>query len=187
VRNRLTALTEADPWLGIKTLADVGTKFDIKAEVLRNGVLVGSGQLNSTAFGSNSATFSTSKAIQKVITLAGIGLPVNLISGDTLSLRLSVRIAATGTTHTNATATLWFNIPTTTATPEGNSHLHGKINNGPEFAYYLAGLAANPTTFALKASNAGVGPTQSIDVFVDKNVGGNPFKEFGTWTMVIAP
>jgi hypothetical protein len=35
--------------------------------------------------------------------------------------------------------------------------------------------------FVLDGS-AGSGPKKTIDVFVDKAVGGNPFKPFGTWT-----
>jgi hypothetical protein len=39
------------------------------------------------------------------------------------------------------------------------------------------------TGFALSLA-VGTGPRATIDVFVDRAVGGNPFKPFGTWTMV---
>ncbi len=35
--------------------------------------------------------------------------------------------------------------------------------------------------FTLGAA-AGPGPKKTIDVFVDRLVGGNPFKPFGTWS-----
>src|SRR5207253_7658528 len=125
------------------------------------------GSLHTVGLGHYSATFNPLKAVMKTIGLTAAGLPLDLATGDTLTLRLWVRIAATGTTHTNATASLWFNIPSATAE---NSHFHGTINNGPEFAYFLTGSASDPATFVVKKDNVGVGPTQSIDVFVDKNV-----------------
>jgi hypothetical protein len=88
---------------------------------------------------------------------------------------VSIRIAASGSTHSKSNATLWFNIPPAT---EDNGHLHAKVG-GADVKYFLI------APFALQKNNAGNGPVQSVDVYVDKNVGGNPFVTFGTWTLTI--
>ncbi len=51
--------------------------------------------------------------------------------------------------------------------------------DGSSLKYYLV------APFALKKNDPGSGPAQSVDVYVDKNIGGNPFKAFGTWTIVM--
>jgi hypothetical protein len=42
---QLTELAPAQVRLGLKNSDDIGTRFDILAEVLKNGTVVGSGQL----------------------------------------------------------------------------------------------------------------------------------------------
>lgn len=168
----LTGVRSADIVMGLKSAPDQGTKFDLKAEVLSNGtVVVASGQVNGVSLGTAGASFDKHRAILSVIKLLAPSLPANL---GTLSLRVSVRIAAVGFTHTAGTATLWFNIPATTGS---NSRLRATVN-GATAQYYLA------DSFLLKKNDPSVsGPIQSIDVFVDRNVGGNPFKPFGTWSI----
>jgi 6-phosphogluconolactonase/glucosamine-6-phosphate isomerase/deaminase len=56
-----------------------------------------------------------------------------------------------------------------------NSRLATTIN-GVNSTYYLH------NGFVL-ATTAGSGPKQTIDVLVNRNQGGNPFKPFGTWSI----
>ena len=137
---KLTAAGPADSWVGVKSSADVGTRFDLKAEVLKNGVVVAKGQLDCVSLGSSSAAFDKYKALMADINLTALSLPASLVSGDTVSLRVSVRIAQSGYTRTKGTATLWFNIPASTAE---NSHLHAKIG-GSAIKYNLVGSSSNP-------------------------------------------
>ena len=51
----------------------------------------------------------------------------------------------------------------------------GATVGGVPSQYYLLNSSA-------LGSSAGLGPRQTIDVLVDKAVGGNPFKPFGTWS-----
>jgi hypothetical protein len=156
----LTALGPAKVWIGLKNSDDVGTKFDLLAEVLKNGTVVGSGQVNSVPGGSS----GFNNAVLDTINLALPGsVPIN--SGDTLSFRLSVRIASTG--HRSGTARLWFN------DTAANSRFSATVA-GVTDSYFLR----NGSTLA---TTAGAGPKNTIDVFVDRAVGGNPFKPFGTW------
>jgi hypothetical protein len=158
--NLLTALGPAQLWIGLKNSDDVGTKFDLLAEVLKNGTVIGSGQVNGVAGGSSG--FNNAKL--DAINLAMPGA-VAINSGDTLSLRLSVRIATTG--HRSGTARLWYN------DAAANSRFSATIA-GTTNSYFLRSGSTLTTT-------AGTGPKSTIDVFVDRAVGGNPFKPFGTW------
>jgi hypothetical protein len=160
---QLTALGPASVWLGLKNSDDVGTKFDLLAEVGKNGVLIGSGQLNGVPGGSS----GFNNAVLRTINLA-LPSPVNVSAGDTLSIKLSVRIAVGVTGHRSGTARLWFN------DAAANSRFGATIDGTPNDYFLLNGFAFGTAT--------GPGPKKTIDVFVDRAVGGNPFKPFGTWS-----
>ena len=166
------SLCSANVWLGLKNSDDVGTKFDLLAEVSSNGVLVGSGQLAGVPGGSS----GFNNAVLRTIALS-LSQPSLLASGDVLSLRLSVRIAQDVPGHRSGTARLWFN------DTAANSSV-GATRGGTPAHYYLVGNTT-PATFALNENTAGSGPMRSVDVFVDRAVGGNPFKPFGTWSIVL--
>jgi hypothetical protein len=167
----LTALAPANVWLGLKNSDDVGTRFDLQAEVLLNGVVVGSGQTVNVPGGSS----GFNNAVKRSIALSLIDA-VAVSPGDRLSLRLSVRIAQGVPGHRSGTARLWFN---DAAAKSG----FGATVRGIAASVYLVGASA-PSTFALNTA-VGAGPKRSVDVFVDRAAAGNPFKPFGTWSMVV--
>ncbi len=170
VNTKLTVLGPANVWLGLKNSDDVGTNFDVLAEVLRNGIVVGEGQLDGVSGGSG----GFNNAILRIISLV-LPSATNLGSGDTLGLRLSVRIAVGVSGHRSGTARLWFN--DAAANSRFNATIGGVTSN-----YYL--VRATASTLDL-ASSPGLGPKKTVDVFVDRAVGGNPFKPLGTWTLVL--
>ena len=152
-------------WVGLKNSDDVGTKFDLLAEVLKNGSVVGSGQINGEAGGSS----GFNNAIQDVISQTLSGSP-NFCGGATLSIRLSVRVAA-NSGHVSGTARLWYN------DGQANSRFTATINGVPT-TYYLRNVSNNLVLAT------GTGPTKfTIDVLVNRNQNGNPFKPFGTWNI----
>jgi hypothetical protein len=172
----LTDTGPADMWVGVKTSADVGAKFDFKAEVFKNGTLIGSGQLNGVTISQYSSTFNSSKAVLKAIGLSTSNLPTSLVAGDTLTLKVSVRIAATST-HASATARLWSNVATG---GEGNSHVH-TTQNGSTVRYYLI------PGFLMTTSSAVSGSAVATDVTVTrtvKDIAGD-WSAFGTWAITI--
>ena len=93
------SLCSANAWLGLKNSDDVGTMFDLLAEVSSNGVLLGSGQLAGVPGGSS----GFNNAVLRTIALS-LSQPSTLPSGDVLSLRLSVRIAQDVPGHQSGTA-----------------------------------------------------------------------------------
>ena len=158
----LTAIGPANVWIGLKNSDDVGTKFDLLAEVFKNGNPIGSGQLNGVNGGSSGFNNAALRTINMALTNSASFCP-----GDTLSFKLSVRIAVGVTGHRSGTARLWYN------DVAANSRVNATIDGvGGDF-FLRDGFVLNTTV--------GPGPKKTIDVFVDRAVGGNPFKPFGTW------
>jgi len=151
-------LHHANVWVGLKDSGDEDTEFDLRAEVFKNGTLVGSGQLNDVSGGGP----GVGNAILRTIGLAFSASNVTLVSGDTLSIRLSVRISATD--H-RATARLWLN------DTKVDSRFDAPIN-GVNTNFYLRDGFVLTTTL-------GPGPPRKIDV--SANPGNNAFQPFGTW------
>ena len=85
--------------------------------------------------------------------------PVVLSAGDTLSIKLSVRAGATG--HRSGTARLWSN------DSAANSRFGATIGGASVDFYLLEGFGLG--------TSPGPGPKRTIDVFVDRAAGGNPF------------
>jgi len=161
----LIAIGPAQIWIGLKNSDDVGTKFDLLAEVFKNGLPVGSGQLNNVSGGSS----GFNNANLQVINLA-LSTSTDLSSGDTFSIKLSVRISASSG-HNSGTARLWFN------DSSANSRFSATIGSSSS-TYYLRTLPSLSTTI-------GSGPRKTVDVQVNRNVGGNAFKPFGTWSTTL--
>jgi len=159
----LSALGPAQVWIGLKNSDDVGTKFDLLAEVFKNGSLIGSGELDSVPGGSSGFNNAVSRTVNLALPADAVFAP-----GDTLSFRLSVRIAVNVTGHRSGTARLWFN------DAAANSQFGATVAGVANQYFLLNG--------AMLGASAGSGPKKTIDVFVDKAVGGNPFRPFGTWS-----
>lgn len=162
---QLTTVGPAGVWIGLKNSDAVGTKFDLLAEVFKNNVVIGSGQLDNVPGGSS----GFNNAVLRTINMALSSGAVSFSQGDTLNFKLSVRIAVGVQGHRSGTARLWFN------DAAANSRFSVVIG-GVSTDYFLR------DGFVLGTSH-GPGPKKTIDVFVDRAVGGNPFKPFGTWNV----
>lgn len=163
----LTALNPASVWLGLKNSDDVGTKFDLKAEVYAGAALIGSGQLNAVNGGSSGFNNANLQSIP--LTLSG---PVN-VAGSSLSIKLSVRITCSGSTHTSGTARLWFN------DSQANSGVGATIGGVAKNYYLLNGSALGTAP--------GPGPKSTDDTLVNSAQAcpGRPFVEVGTWSIAV--
>ena len=151
-------------WLGLKNSDDVGTNFDVRAEVLRNTVVVGTGEIANVSGGSSGFNNAVLRAIE--IALSG---DVPIVSGDTLAFRVSIRIGATG--HRSGTVRLWYN------DTQANSRLEFTLFGTPTTLYLRDGFTLQSTAAAVTSTSK-----KTIDVFADRAVGGNPWKVVGTWS-----
>jgi hypothetical protein len=158
--NTVTSLGPANFWVGLKNSDDVGTRFDFLVEVYKNGLLIGSGQLDDQAGGSsgfNHAILRTVAIVQSQ--------PASFLPGDQLSVKISVRAGPTG--HVSGHARLWYN------DAAANSRFDIGLDGNPNTYYLLDGFVLG--------NAAGPGPKKTIDVLVNRNQNGNAFKPFGTW------
>ena len=159
------ALAPANVWIGLANSDDVGIRFDLKAEVYRNGTeLIGSGQLASAPGGSSG--FNDAKLDSIPLELTG---PQRMSPGDTLSFRLLVRNACSGSGKNSGRARLWFN------DSGGNSHFSATLN-GATSDYFL-------TDPSVLTTIPGRGPRKTIDVQAGAKCSG--FKPFGTWSTTL--
>jgi hypothetical protein len=156
--------TAARIWLGLKNSDDVGTRFDLKAIVKKNGTEVSSGTLLGSLGGSSGFNNAKLRTIP-------LSLPSSAFtSGDTMSLEVLTRVSCIGNSHTSGTARLWFN----------DAAANSRVNEAGAPTMYLVMPGA---TLDLSPS-VGTGPKKTRDVFVkgrDFSCNG-PFSSFGTWS-----
>ena len=88
----LTELNDLHVWLGLKNSDDSGTRFDLRAEVYRNGqLLITAGEL----YCIQNITRNPNLAREVVLSFSSFS-PVDFDSGDTLSLKILTRIGTDG-------------------------------------------------------------------------------------------
>jgi hypothetical protein len=160
----------------VATSNDTGLKVDLKADVLINGVLVGTGELDNVsrlAADFKSSTLST-------INLALTNGSVPLSPGNQLQLRVSARNTCSGGSQASGTARLWYN---------GAAIDRGKADAGSRFNATIGGggrdyfLRTDSTSLFLSPA-AGSSRT-FIDELLDSS-GPCPsrlFAAFGTWSI----
>jgi PKD repeat protein len=160
VIKQLTSLDPAQVWIGIKNSDAVGIKFDLKAEVYKDGVLVTSGHLDSVSGGSS----GFGNANLNTIPFTNFS-PIDFPTGSSLSVKVSARNACVGSGKNSGTARLWFN------DSAANSQFGATITPNTDDYYLLDGLVLG--------ISAGPGPKKNIDVAAGAKC--SPFKPFGTW------
>lgn len=164
----LSALDPVRVWVGLQNSDDVGTRFDLKAEVYVGAALVGSGQVNGV--GGGSSGFANAKLDTIPLTLAD---PVEVASGATVSIKVFARITCSGRTHVSGSARLWF------SDAQASSRFGGTIGGQATSFYLVKG--------SLLASAAGTGPRSTADVPLGSAAAcpNRPFTPFGTWTVAL--
>jgi YVTN family beta-propeller protein len=156
--------TMARVFVGLANSDDVGIRFDLRAEVYVNGVLVASGQANSVAGGSS----GFSNARLNTISLAP-DVPIVTAPGDTVSLKLLVRNACAGSGKNSGRARLWYN------DSAANSRFHAILGAQASNFFLQTGLVL--------ATQTGTGPQAVSDVTVGAKCGS--FQPFGAWDHVV--
>lgn len=161
--NQLTSLGPAPVWIGSKNNHDASVRFDLLAEVYKNGTqLIGSGELNRVKVKGRSSSFKNAKLNFIPLSLSN---PVDLPTGSSLSIKLYARNTCSGNRRHSGTARLWYN------DSSANSHFDATINSISNSYYLLTGFQLG--------TSLGSGPKLTIDV--DAGSSCSAFKPFGSW------
>ena len=157
------AFQRTEAWL---TTSASNRKFDLKAQVLRNGVVVAEKEMTGITVGLGS---SFNKAVYQQIGPLLPAAPVSFGQQDTLGVRLSIRLSPdSGGGQSSAEVRLWYNAPGT------NSRLQA-MRAGTGIIYNLV------TGFKLQTNPAQApGGTQFVSVNMRQ---GEPYREIGTWSV----
>ncbi len=161
----INCLSPAELWIGLKNSDDVGTKFDLRAQVIFNGAVIGSGELDSVAGGSSGFNNAKERAVSMTLTANP-----TIETGDIICFVPSVRIATKVAGHRSGTARLWYN------DAAADSRFDVRIGTLDVNLFLIDFLGSDGLSLA-----PGTGPRKTSDVFVDKAVNGNPWKPFGAW------
>ena len=172
----LTALAPAKIWIGVATSNDTGLILDLKAEVLINGTLVGTGELDNVS--RLTADFKSTPL--GTINLALTNGPAPLFPGNQLQLRVSARNTCSGGSQASGTARVWYN---------GAAIDKGRADAGSRFNATIGGasrdyLLRTDSTGLLFLSTAAGSSRTFIDKFVDSSAPcpSRLFTAFGTWS-----
>jgi len=162
----LDDLSPADLWLGLKNSDDVGTRFDLRAEVFADGTLVSAGQIDNVSGGSSGFNNARRHAIP-------LPLASPAIVQSELSIAISARITCSGRTHTSGTARLWFN------DAKADSGFDATLDGTNSDYFLLSGSALG--------SSPGPGPKNVVDKLLDSKAAcpGRAFLPLGTWSVAL--
>lgn len=160
---RLTSLSPAKVWIGLKNSDDAGVRFDLLAEAYNGNTLITSGKIDSVPAGISG--FNNAKL--NTINFNSFS-PLNFPSGSILGIKLYVRNACKGSAHNSGIARLWYNHS------ETNSRFGITIGDKPSLYYLL-------DNFLLGTSKGSVKKT--IDIQSGDKC--SPFKPFGEWTITV--
>jgi TolB protein len=170
--SRLTNLSPAKIWVGLKNSDDMGLKVDLQAEVRVNSVVVSTGTLLNVATGSS----GFNNALLDTINFTSV-TSVSAGTEDKLSITLYVRNTCAAGGHNSGTARLWFNGAAIDigAARDAGSRFDATISPSVSSDYFLRPLFALSTT-------AG-----SPRTFVDVAAGAkcSAYKTFGTWGITL--
>ena len=160
----LFTFQRTDAWL---TTSTSNRKFDVRAQVLRNGVVVAVREIADLTVGLGS---SFNKAVYAQI---GPLLPASSFAFttlDTLSLKLSIKLSPSseGGNQASAEVRLWYNT-------QGNNSQLRAVRAGTAVGYNLV------TGFKLQTTPAQApGGSQYVSLSVKK---GQAYTDFGTWSI----
>jgi uncharacterized repeat protein (TIGR01451 family) len=172
----LSALSPAKLWIGHND-ATKQLKFDLRAEVLLNGNIVGSGELANVASGGSDFSQANLDSVPLVLTSA-----TQVPAGASLSIRVSVRSSCSFARSGSGVARLWYNgQPIDAGKPSGRdagSRFDGTIG-GTNSNYFLRSASNLATT-------AGT-VREFVDVAVSDSAAcpARPYTSVGTWGMTL--
>jgi hypothetical protein len=176
VRRTLSAVGPARIWLGLKNSDDVGLRVDLRGELLVNGVVAASGELDNIDSGSSGFN---NALLQSVATSLSSG-PVEVPANAQLAVRISARRTCfAGGSHNSGRLSEWYNgQPVDTgSTRDAGSRITLTLAGVPRDYFLRSASSLNTTAGSAR---------QSADLTVNSasSCPARPFALFGQWTVL---
>jgi rhamnogalacturonan endolyase len=171
----VSALGAGHFWFSAANAASVNFPFDVRVEVLKNGVAVASSDIANVS----STSIAFANAVNKAANLA-LADAQDFFSGDQLSVRISARVAEGVTLplgKNSGTLRLWFDDGA--ATTGFDSTVFGATQTN----YLHSGSSLSAAVGAGPAATADVFVKATVNVATRRVTGGNPFQPLGTWSL----
>jgi hypothetical protein len=170
VNGQLTGFDDAHVWVGLKNGDDVGTRFDLRVEAYKNGVLISSGQFRCQS----GLAVNPNQAQQVTVTLGALP-PTDFNSSDVFSLKVLTRIGTTpsGTLcggHSNAVGLRVYFDGSRNArvrlllTETGGGDFWTTQASMPTARGEMGTAALGNTLYAI-GGNSGAGPVASVEAY----------------------
>ena len=163
----------AKVWVGLANSDDVGLRLDLLAEVLLDGAVVASGEMDDVTTGSSGFNNALLRTIPQLTS------PTSVPDGAVLGFRLSARRTCFGGGHTSGTARFWY----------GGANIDSGSSRDAGSRVDIAVDGATSTYDVLAFDRLYTTPGASrryTDVKVNSGAAcpSRPFTSFGTWTDV---
>lgn len=194
----LSSLSDAHLWVGLKNSDDQGTQFDIRDQLLKNGVVVATG-IERCITG---LTRNPTKAKEAIVSWNAFG-GAGVSPGDVLALRVATRIgtnpdgtkcAGPGGSHNNAVGLRLYydsagyaSLFDATITPNPNEILYLHSDRGPCHDNNGESTGAQPLTLDGTAPTASFANKKCKDSGPINFNNANPWIDIGTWSLAPLP
>ncbi len=181
--HEIASLEPAHFWIGLKNSDDIGTRFDLKAELYLAGTPVAAGEARCI----QNVVRSPDRALDVMVPFQFVaGASRTFTAGQVLSLKVSTRIGTDGaggfcSGHSNAIGLrLYYDAA---SRPSG---FRAELTPAPMAPLYLhtSGSGASTVDFLDGESVLGAIPDQKDSAGVNF-AGGNPWVPVGVWTMTL--
>jgi DNA/RNA non-specific endonuclease len=174
VKRTLTAVGPANVWVGLKTSGDDGLRVDLRAEVLVNNIVAGTGDLNNV----NAGGSGFDKALLQTVALSLTSGSVDVPAGAQLSVRVAARRTCSSSGRNSGTVREWYNGQPVDTGAAGDAGSRIRITLGGTTSDYFLRNA-----FALSTSAGS--SRQSVDADVNGQTAcpARPFVPFGIWSV----
>ena len=169
-------LGSAKVWIGLKNSDAVGLRLDVRAEVLLNGVVVGSGEVLNVSAGSS----GFNNALLHNVTLALASAKSVVDPGSVLTFRPSARRTCTGGGHNSGAVRFWYDGPAVDAGPTRNA--------GSRFSATIQSVTSD---WFARSPNSLSTTSGTVRTLVDANVNSSvacparPYTSLGDWSIIL--
>jgi DNA/RNA endonuclease G (NUC1) len=176
VRRTLTAVGPAVVWIGLKNSDDVGLRLDLRTELLVNGTVTATGDLQDIATGSSGFNNAILQSLSMSLASGSAEVP----AGAELSVRVSARRTCSGSGHNSGTVREWFNGQPIDSGASRDAGARIQLTIGGTTSSYFLRSAFGLSTTAGSARN-----TVDVTVNSSQSCTARPYSLLGVWGVTL--